>query len=153
MHCAQYDSPLGLLCLRSNGTALTSLQFGAAEEQGDSDAFAAVFRWLDAYFRGEVLPLPHLAPEGTPFQQKVWQQCTAIPYGCTCTYGELARFVDQPGAARAVGSALAHNPLLIMVPCHRVLPATGGIGRYAAGIARKQGLLVLENIDISTFPV
>lgn len=150
MHVAQYDSPLGPLALRSNGIALTSLRFGAAEEQGDSAVFQEAFRWLDAYFQGTPLPLPRLALSGSSFRLKVWQQCVAIPYGMSCSYSELARAAGHPGAARAVGSALAANPLLILIPCHRVLPAGGGIGNYAAGRAVKQLLLERENIDKST---
>lgn len=144
MHCARYDSPLGPLALRSNGRALTSLQFGIEEEQGDKAVFADAFRWLDAYFSGLVLPLPALSYTGSSFRVQVWQQCCAILYGKTCTYGQLAQSIGNPWAARAVGTALAHNPLLIMIPCHRVLPSGGGVGHYAAGSALKQQLLQWE---------
>ena len=141
MHCAQYDSPLGPLVLRSNGTALTSLQFGTEAEQGDKTVFADAFRWLDAYFNGVELPRPRIFLSASPFRLNVWQQCVSIPFGSTLSYGKLARAMGCPGAARAVGSALAHNPLLIIIPCHRVLPASGETGRYAAGSALKRLLL------------
>lgn len=145
MHCAQYDSPLGPLVLRSNGTALTTLQFGTAAEQGNKTVFAHAFRWLDAYFCGVELPRPRVCLSASPFRLKVWEQCSAIPYGQTRSYGELARAAGFPGAARAVGTALSHNPLLIIIPCHRVIPASGGVGQYASGGALKCQLLVLEN--------
>lgn len=150
MHCTQYDSPLGPICLRSNGVALTSLHFGSAAQPGDAAVFADAFRWLDAYFSGVELPRPVLALSASPFRRKVWEQCAAIPYGQTRTYAEMACAAGRPGAARAVGTALAHNPLLIIIPCHRVVPASGGFGQYAAGSHLKQLLLQRENIDKTT---
>lgn len=144
MHCAQYDSPLGPLVLRSNGTALTSMQFGSAVEQGDKTVFADAFRWLDAYFSGVELPRPSVFLSTSPFRLKVWEQCSDIPYGQSRSYSELARAAGCPGASRAVGTALAHNPLLIIIPCHRVIPASGSVGQYAAGRALKRQLLELE---------
>ena len=147
MHRVQYDSPLGPLVLRSNGAALTSLQFGAAAGQGNAGVFTDAFRWIDAYFAHKSAELPRLALVGTPFRLRVWQQCLSIPRGHTMSYGEMAAAIGQPGAARAVGSALGANPLLLMIPCHRVLPAGGGIGGYAAGAAVKRVLLEWESID------
>lgn len=144
MHCAQYDSPLGPLCLRSNGVALVSLHFGPAEEQGETTVFSDAFRWLDAYFSGVELPRPRIFLSATPFRLNVWEQCAAVPYGQTRSYSELARAAGCPGASRAVGTALAHNPLLIIIPCHRVIPASGSVGQYAAGSALKRQLLELE---------
>lgn len=148
MHCAQYDSPLGPLCLRSNGVALVSLHFGAAEEQGETAVFSDAFRWLDAYFNGVELPRPRIFLSATPFRLNVWEQCVSIPFGSTLSYGEFARAMGCPGAARAVGSALAHNPLLIIIPCHRILPASGETGRYAAGEIFKQRLLDVERLAL-----
>lgn len=148
----QYESPLGPLSLTSRGDYLVSLQFGTCTAHGDSPVLHAASRWLDAYFAGQIPPqdsLP-LNPQGTLFQKGVWQQCLQIPYGQTLTYGQLAQQMGCPAAARAVGSALGRNPLLIMIPCHRVLPAAGGIGQYAAGSAIKQALLEWERIDKST---
>ena len=82
---------------------------------------------------------------GTPFRVAVWAACRDIPYGETRTYGELAEIAGYPGAARAVGSAMAANPLPLIIPCHRVLPASGGIGSYGGGKALKAALLELEN--------
>ena len=102
-------------------------------------------RWLDAYFGGAPLPpLPPLAPAGTEFQQRVWKQMLAIESGATLTYGQLAERAGRPGAARAAGSAAARNPLLILVPCHRVVGASGKLTGYAAGTGRKEFLLEME---------
>ena len=128
--------------------ALTSLHFGAAEEQGETAVFLEAFRWLDAYFSGVELPRPRIFLSATPFRLNVWEQCVSIPFGTTLSYGELARAMGCPGAARAVGSALAHNPLLIIIPCHRVLPASGETGRYAAGEIFKQRLLDVERLAL-----
>ncbi len=150
MHCALYDSPLGPLTLRSDGDALVSLQFGTGLVQGDEMVFRETFRWLDAWFQGVELPRPKLRMYGASFRLTVWEQCMSIPLGQTLSYGALACRMGCPGAARAVGTALARNPLLIIVPCHRVLPVSGGVGRYAAGSTLKRLLLERENIDKST---
>ncbi len=147
MHAAVYHSPLGEVALLMGAAGLHSLQFGCVEPQGDAQGFAPVIRWLDCYFAGQACVLPALDMRGTPFQRRVWQACLNIPYGETWTYGELAAAVGSPGAARAVGGALGRNPLLLMVPCHRVLPAGGGCGNYAAGSGLKERLLQWERID------
>ena len=150
----QYDSPLGPLSLISRENCLVALRFGACAPIGDSPVLHAAKRWLDSYFSGQALqPELNLAPQGSAFQQLVWQHCRRIPYGQTLTYGQLAQMMACPGAARAVGSALGCNPLLIMIPCHRVLPAAGGVGQYAAGSAIKQALLEREMIDKSALRV
>lgn len=149
MHRALYHSPLGVLTLGSNGLALTSLQFAVGESSGSARVFEPVFRWLDAYFAGQSPESElTLAPAGTPFQLRVWRECCRIPHGCTCSYAELAQSLGCPGAARAVGSALARNPLLIVIPCHRVIPKSGGIGRYSAGTHLKNSLLQLEKSNL-----
>jgi len=100
---------------------------------------------IGAYFRGErkTFDLP-LAPEGTPFQQTVWNALREIPYGRTITYGELARRIGQPTASRAVGAANGRNPLPIIVPCHRVIGSNGELTGFRGGIHLKAGLLELE---------
>ena len=111
----------------------------------DSLAFGDVARQLDEYFAGmrATFDLP-LAPAGTPFQRRVWAELASIPQGMTVTYGELARRVGHPGAARAVGAAVARNPISIVVPCHRVVGSDGTLTGYAGGVARKAFLLALE---------
>lgn len=83
-------------------------------------------------------------PEATPFRTAVWRALSEIPYGLTRTYGELAAHIGRPGAARAVGTACATNPLPLLVPCHRVVPATEGTGSYAGGAEMKKALLEME---------
>ena len=106
---------------------------------------AEAARQLSAYFSGDLrdFDLP-LRLRGTPFQTSVWQALREIPYGRTISYGELARAIDRPGAARAVGRANAQNPLAIVVPCHRVIGADGDLTGYAGGLGVKAALLALE---------
>jgi methylated-DNA-[protein]-cysteine S-methyltransferase len=105
----------------------------------------AAARQFTAYFAGALrdFDLP-LAPAGTAFQQKVWKALCGIPYGRTITYGELARRVGKPTAARAVGAANGQNPLPVIVPCHRVIGADGSLTGYGEGLPIKQALLELE---------
>lgn len=100
-----------------------------------------------AYFDGRLrtFTVP-LDPRGTPFQEAVWAALRGVPWGQTCTYGELARALGRPGAARAVGGALHRNPLLVLVPCHRVVGAGGSLGGFGSGLALKEGLLRLEGL-------
>lgn len=88
-----------------------------------------------------------LNPAGTPFQLKVWRELLAIPRGQTVSYSEVARRIGNPSAVRAVASAIAANPLSIFIPCHRVVPASGGTGNYAGGPTAKAALLALENTN------
>ena len=89
---------------------------------------------------------------GTPFQRRVWEELRAIPRGTTVTYAELAARIGKPGAARAVGSAVARNPISIVVPCHRVVGADGSLTGYAGGVERKRALLALEGATVSGAP-
>ncbi|MEE2658277.1 MAG: methylated-DNA--[protein]-cysteine S-methyltransferase [Candidatus Latescibacterota bacterium] len=100
---------------------------------------------FQAYFAGELreFNLP-LSPQGTVFQRRVWSELRKIPYGQTCSYGELARRIGKPGAARAVGSANHYNPLPVVVPCHRVIGSRGQLTGYAGGVQVKRFLLELE---------
>jgi methylated-DNA-[protein]-cysteine S-methyltransferase len=117
----------------------------SAAETGSNDPLAAGARQLEEYFRGERtgFDLP-LDPAGTVFQRAVWDRLASIPYGSTWSYRELALRVGNPGAVRAVGAANGRNPLCILIPCHRVVRATGEPGGYAGGIERKIFLLGLE---------
>lgn len=154
-HCTQIESPIGPLLLLSDGESLTGLYMNehkcgpaasAAWTQNDAlPLFITVREQLAAYFAGTLtaFDLP-LAPHGTPFQQRVWNTLRDVPYGQTVSYGELARQVGSPGAARAVGAANGANPLSIVVPCHRVVGTKGLLTGYAGGMGRKQFLLTLE---------
>lgn len=86
-------------------------------------------------------------PKGTPFQRAVWKACGKIPYGETRTYADIAKMIDKPKAVRAVGTALGKNPVCIIVPCHRVVPSSGGVGQYAGGAKIKEALLRLEGCE------
>lgn len=113
--------------------------------------------WLERYFAGEH-PDPHelsLRPHGTPFQRSVWQALLKIPYGSTATYGDVAKMVGETSgkraSARAVGGAVGHNPISIIVPCHRVVGASGSLTGFGGGIATKVKLLELEQVDMGRF--
>ncbi|MCS6952265.1 MAG: methylated-DNA--[protein]-cysteine S-methyltransferase [Bryobacterales bacterium] len=114
----------------------------------------AVRGQLLEYFRGKrrAFDLP-LELRGTPFQRRVWQELTRIPYGATRSYGEIARAIGEPGAARAVGQACGANPVPIVVPCHRVIAAHGGLGGYGGGLRLKRFLLELEQASLSGHPL
>ncbi|MGO9328373.1 MAG: methylated-DNA--[protein]-cysteine S-methyltransferase [Steroidobacteraceae bacterium] len=154
------NSPIGRLLLTSNGEALTGLYMDVpgrdaerhverAVEDGREDPNAAPLpeaaRHLEEYFAGtrREFELP-LAPRGTPFQERVWQALTEIPYGVTWSYGQLAKRIGNPKASRAVGLANGSNPISILVPCHRVIGADGSLTGYGGGMERKQWLLAHE---------
>jgi methylated-DNA-[protein]-cysteine S-methyltransferase len=147
------DSPLGELLLLGDGESLRGLymQDGrkpAAIRPGwrrDPAPFATALAQLDEYFAGQRtrFELP-LAPSGTPFQLSVWNELGQIGYGETRSYGELARSLGRPRAARAVGAANGANPLSVVIPCHRLLGGDGGLTGYAGGLESKRLLLELE---------
>jgi methylated-DNA-[protein]-cysteine S-methyltransferase len=144
---AYWLSPLGWIKIVAEAGALLEVQFvEAADETGPATGLLGeTSAQLEAYFQGKLrafsLPL-HL--KGTAFQQAVYTKVAAIPYGSTRTYGELAAQLDNPGAVRAVGAANGKNPLLIVVPCHRVVSPAGKLTGYAGGLWRKEHLLKLE---------
>jgi methylated-DNA-[protein]-cysteine S-methyltransferase len=143
------DSPVGPLTLVSDGEALTELHFGwepaSANGGGGDPVLEATREQLAAYFAGErtAFELP-IRLAGTAFQQAVWAALREIPYAETIDYGELARRVGRPGAARAVGLANGRNPVAIVVPCHRVIGSSGALTGYGGGLERKRALLELE---------
>lgn len=163
------QSPVGCIFIKDNGTSITAIGFadekegkqlqiwkpeyenGTLEEQGAEyhKACPAVraAAQLTEYFAGKrkVFDLP-LEPHGTEFQKKVWQALREIPYGTTCSYGEIAAKIGNPKASRAVGGANNKNPIAIVVPCHRVIGANGSLVGYASGLQTKEALLKLEGI-------
>ena len=150
---ATMGSPVGELVLTAAGDRLVGCWFAtgtgrsdpAAGLVRDDDALAAARQQLEEYFAGERQTFDlELAPVGTEFQQRVWAQLRAIPYGETATYGEIATALGNPGASRAVGLANGANPIAIVVPCHRVIGADGRLTGYAGGTDRKRALLDLE---------
>lgn len=146
------DSPVGELLLTGTGDALSGVYFLDGRYRGpdglprDPDAFTAVKEQLEAYFCGDLTEFDlRLAPSGSPFQLAVWDELTRIPYGATSSYGDIARALGKsPVASRAVGAANGRNPIPIIVPCHRVIGADGGLTGYGGGLDRKLTLLKIE---------
>ena len=154
------DSPLGGITLASDGEALIGLWFdgqrrfaaGLDPERRERDlpVFSDAERWLETYFGGAVPDFtPRLNPRGTPFQRAVWALLRAVPYGGTATYGEIAGRMPGSASARAVGGAVARNPVSLIIPCHRVMGADGSLTGYAGGIEKKQWLLRLEGAAVA----
>ena len=152
----RYRSPLGMLTVTAEGDTLTALVIDGQKyadrhlagegTEYETPVLHAAKLWLDAYFAGkapEVSGLP-LSPKGTGFQKKVWRELLNIPYGATDTYGALAGRLGS--SARAVGSAVGHNPISVIIPCHRVLAADGSLTGYAGGLENKEKLLQLEGV-------
>ncbi len=137
-----------MLCVAEQNGALVSAAFvdGAEGCAPSSPVLTEAGAWLDRYFAGcDPGPVPPLAPQGTAFQRAVWTAISAVPYGETISYGGLAvRMGLSPRHARAIGNALHNNPLLLFIPCHRVIGRDGALAGFAGGIARKQKLLKLE---------
>ena len=157
MYVSAFDSPFGHLTLTATETALTGLwlagqRYAPACPEGivhpDHIVFQQTRRWLEAYAaRSPLPPLPRLAPSGTAFQQAVWRHLLNIPYGETTTYGAIAaalRAEGQTASAQAVGGAVGRNPILILIPCHRVVGANGSLTGYAGGLELKRQLLSIE---------
>lgn len=137
---------LGPLRFAAKGDALVSLWFIDAPEGGERDALLdRAIAEVDEYFAGKrtKFSIP-LAAEGTPFQREVWNALSAIPFGETRSYADVAAAIAKPKAVRAVGAANGRNPLGIVVPCHRVIGADGSLTGYAGGMKRKKFLLDLE---------
>jgi methylated-DNA-[protein]-cysteine S-methyltransferase len=148
------DSPIGELLLLGDGNALRGLymQDGrkpvkiASRWERSEAPFADVREQLQEYFAGERTTFDDLplALDGAQFERRVWRALQDIPYGETASYGEIARRVGRPDAARAVGLANGRNPIAVIVPCHRVIGANGALVGYGGGLERKRLLLELE---------
>ncbi len=153
---AEYVSPLGGIVFESDGSNLTAVWFPGQRdaapdgERAELPVFSATRRWLDVYFSGRDPGVtPPLAMKGSPFQCAVWELLKRIPYGATTTYGALAKEIARSRglprmSARAVGGAVGSNPIAILVPCHRVLGASGRLTGYAGGMDKKVRLLEFE---------
>ena len=161
MNCIyKYSSPIGSITMASNGTALTGLWFDGQKyfvqtlsggyEEKLLPVFEETVKWLNIYFSGEIPDFtPELSVQSTPFRKAVWDILQTIAYGQTMTYGEIAEsLAHQTGkkkmSAQAVGGAVGHNPISIIIPCHRVVGADGRLTGYAGGLKRKQFLLDIE---------
>lgn len=163
----KYASPLGEITIAGSEKGVTGLwlegqKYFAETLPGDcTEEMLPVFKqtkeWLDVYFSGrEPDFLPPLQPEGSPFRKAVWKILLEIPYGQTMTYGEIAeRMARQMGktsmSAQAVGGAVGHNPISILIPCHRVVGTNGSLTGYAGGIRKKIQLLTREKVDMERF--
>ncbi|MDE7424048.1 MAG: methylated-DNA--[protein]-cysteine S-methyltransferase [Lachnospiraceae bacterium] len=157
-----YDAPLGEMIMVSDGTTLTSLVFKRQkyyESEVPEDSikkslpiFDETARWLDIYFSGiEPDFTPAISLKGSEFRKEVWDILMGIPYGEVTTYGEIAKQIAKKRgisrmSAQAVGGAVGHNPISIIVPCHRVVGANGNLTGYAGGLEKKVELLRLEGI-------
>lgn len=164
-YLSTYQSPLGELTLLSDGEFLTGLWFegqkyfgstlfGEAIPESRLAVFQEVGEWLDCYFSGrDPQFLPPLKVEGTEFRKTVSGILLSVPFGTTITYGQIAeRVAEMTGkksmSSQAVGGAVAHNPISIIIPCHRVIGADGSLTGYAGGMERKKMLLQLEGVGI-----
>ena len=154
-----YQSPLGGITLASDGEALVGLWFNGQkyfaevldpqhEENNDLPIFIEARKWLDAYFCGYVPDFtPKLSMRASPFRKRVGEFMLTIPYGQVKTYGEIARQLDCR-SAQAVGNAVGHNPISLIIPCHRVVGSRGSLTGYAGGIERKARLLQMEGVSM-----
>lgn len=161
------DSPIGPLTLASDGESLTGLWMEGQKyygltladerEKRDVPVFDVARRWLDRYFAGKK-PAPDipLAPRGSLFRREVWAILLAIPYGEVTTYGEIGKRIAAlrgraSMSAQAVGGAVGHNPISVIIPCHRVIGSDGGLTGFAGGLEKKRFLLRLENAPVEGF--
>lgn len=164
-----YDSPLGELTIASDGDSLTGLWIQgqqyflstvqeSMEERENLPVFQNTKQWLDAYFQGKkptITELP-LAPKGSAFRQEVWKILCKIPYGEVTTYGAIAKEMakiqgKEQMSAQAIGGAVGHNPISIIIPCHRVIGSNGSLTGYAGGIDKKIHLLEIEGVEVSAY--
>ena len=168
-YTALFPSPLGELTLAAQDDVLVGLWLPGQKYVGGGLAgdwkrddtlpvFAQTKDWLRRYFAGEQPPIDAipLSPIGSPFRQRVWRALREIPYGQVTTYGVLAKaLAEEKGlpsmSAQAIGGAVGHNPISIIIPCHRVVGANGSLTGYAGGIDKKVQLLTLEGVDVSRF--
>ncbi|MSR67873.1 methylated-DNA--[protein]-cysteine S-methyltransferase [Candidatus Peribacteria bacterium] len=137
-------SPLGALTLTSDGSSITNIDFGKhAKTMASSDKVLMKCRKeLQEYFDGKRSSFSAtVSPEDTAFQKKVWREMLCIPYGSTISYKELSKRAGKPNAIRAAASACGKNPIVILVPCHRITASNGGIGGYSGGVEKKRWLL------------
>ena len=166
LNTMRYESPIGELVLAQKNEALVGLWIAGQkyfpdlrqkeiEEHADSRILNQTKGWLDRYFRGEkpLIRELKLAPEGSEFQRAVWKLLCEIPCGEVTTYGALSRRIAadrglERMSAQAVGGAVSHNPISIIIPCHRVVGADGSLTGYAGGLDRKVRLLEMEGVNM-----
>ena len=170
-YAAKAQTPLGEVLLASDGSYLTGVWFAGQKYYGagmDNDiiydqhipVFTQTVSWLQRYFSGENPKIDELflAPAGSTFRQTVWKILCDIPYGHVRTYGDIAAEVAayngiKTMSAQAIGGAVGHNPISIIIPCHRVVGSNGSLTGYAGGIEKKQRLLAAEGVDMSKLSI
>ncbi|GHT37637.1 methylated-DNA--protein-cysteine methyltransferase [Bacteroidia bacterium] len=161
-YISKIESPVGILTVSSDGSTISGLwmegqkYFARTLEKNAVEQnlplFESVRKWLDCYFSGKEPDfMPPLKPKGSPFQQSIWNILCEIPYCKTVSYGEIAKRYNAQNkekhtSARAVGGAVGHNPISILIPCHRVVGANGNLTGYAGGIDKKTLLLQIEGV-------
>jgi methylated-DNA-[protein]-cysteine S-methyltransferase len=154
MYYTTFDTPIGELLVAGDAGALTRIDLPRPDGSrhsapsgltADAAPLRPALEQLDAYFSGELteFALP-LAPAGTAFQQRVWSALQSVPFGRTASYGQVAKTVGRPGAARAVGLANNRNPIPLIIPCHRIVGSNGNLVGYGGGLACKRWLLEHE---------
>ena len=167
IYITYYDSILGKLTIASDGENIIGLWIEGQKyfadtikneniiKKDDISIFIKTKEWLDRYFRGERPDIKELklSPKGSEFRQNVWKILCRIPYGQTITYGKIAKEIAKlmnknSMSAQAIGNAVGHNQISIIIPCHRVVGTNGGLTGYAGGIDKKRELLELENADV-----
>jgi methylated-DNA-[protein]-cysteine S-methyltransferase len=161
MFYSQVDSPVGVLTVASDGSAITHLHIAGDRYFTDIPAdwrhnethpvLQQALRQLREYFLGQRSKFDvTIHPNGTPFQQQVWQALQNLETHHPTTYQAIANSIGKPTAVRAVGSAIGRNPICIIIPCHRVLASNGGLGGYVAGLDKKAQLLAFERAHFKT---
>lgn len=172
IYITYYNSILGKLTIASDGENIIGLWIEGQKyfadtikneniiEKDNLEIFVKTKDWLDKYFRGERPDIKELklSPKGSEFRQNVWKILCRIPYGQTITYGKIAKEIAKlmnknSMSAQAIGNAVGHNPISIIIPCHRVVGINGSLTGYAGGIDKKINLLSIENINISKFSI
>lgn len=169
IYVSECKSPLGKITLASDGENLIGLWIEGQKyyfsnlkqeiiKKDDLEIFDKTKKWLDRYFNKEKPQISELklAPIGNEFRQNVWKILKEIPYGETTTYGEISKQLaknmkKEKMSAQAVGGAVGHNPISIIIPCHRVVGKSGSLTGYAGGIDKKVRLLEIEGVDMSKF--
>lgn len=152
-------TPVGRILVAGDDDGLKIVQFRAdnsveqliQDDWGQNDrAMKNAVQQIQAYFAGKLtsFDLP-LAPDGTPFQKKVWKALCKVKFGATASYGDIAKAIGNPAACRAVGLANGRNPIAIVIPCHRIIGTNGKLVGYGGGLDRKKTLLALEGLEIS----
>lgn len=168
-YVSRYDSYLGEITLASNGKELTGLWFDGQKrfagnlpeeyEEKELPIFGQTKKWLDIYFSGKAPDFtPPVAMDGiSPFRKRVWEIMLDIPYGQTRTYGQIAKQIESETgkrvSAQAVGGAVGHNRVSIVIPCHRVIGSDGNLTGYSGGVVKKTALLIAEGADMTNMTI